>query len=183
MTAYRSARSLALFTVVALLASCDGGPQPPVSTKRSILQSYESTSYADAAKQRRFKEALEHAGVPHEIYTGDDGNQYVRWKGEDGDRVEGIKISLFGKSLPEGRHIHFGALHQEQFKEWLTANGIAFTTQQSDGKEYVIWEAADYPRLARWEHFPRDSYEKGQRLSSNPAFESGPPSAAAQRER
>src|SRR6266853_1381563 len=168
MTAYRSVCAFAGFIVVTTVASCEIGSQPPVTTKRL---SSESSSYADPEKQRRFKVALKQAVVPHEIYTGNDGREYVKWKGEDGAAVEAVKISLFGEPLPEGRHIHFGAPYQERFKKWLTDSGIPFTTRLSEGKEYVIWEAADYPQIAKWKDFPRETYEKAQQLSSNPTVE------------
>ena len=147
------------------LASCEVGPQPPVSTKRLVS---ESSTYTDAEKQARFKTALKDAGVEHEIYTGEDGREYVRWKGEDSATVERTKTQLFGEPLPQGRHIHFGEPYQDQFKKWLTDNAIPFTTRQSDGTEYVIWGAADYAKVSRWEHFPRDTYGKAPELSSNP---------------
>lgn len=169
MTADRSARSLVALLTVALLASCEVGPQPPVSTKRLVSESH---AYADAEKQTRFKSALRDAGIDHEIYTGGDGREYVRWKGEDSAAVERIQVQLFGEPLPEGRHIHFGAPHHERFKKWLTDNAIPFTTRQNDGKEYVIWKAVDYAKVSQWEHFPRDTYEKAQKPSSNPTVES-----------
>jgi hypothetical protein len=157
-------RTLAGLLAVALVAACEVESQPPISTKRLIS---ESTTYADPEKQRVFKSALKDAGVNHELYTGDDGREYVRWKGEDGAKVERIKAQLFGEPLPEGRHIHFGAPYHEWFKKWLTDNAIPFTTQQRDGKEYVIWQDADYPKVSQWEHFPRDTFTKARRLSSN----------------
>jgi hypothetical protein len=168
MTGHSSARLLAALVAVALLTSCEIGPQPPVTTKRLLSQ---STSYTDHDKQQRFKEALRQAGVSHEIYTGDDKREYVKWKGEDSATVEQIQVSLFGEPLPEGRSIHFGAPYNDRFKKWLTDSGIPFTTRLSDGKEYVIWEAADYPRVAKWEHFPRETYEKVHQLSSNPTVD------------
>jgi hypothetical protein len=150
---------------VAILASCEVGPQPPISTKRLVS---ESRTYADPAKQSRFKSALKDAVIHHEIYTGDDGREYVRWKGEDSAAVERIQVQLFGEPLPDGRHIHFGAPHHERFKKWLTDNGIPFKTRQSDGKEYIVWNAVDYPKISQWEYFPRDTFDKAQVLSSNP---------------
>lgn len=169
MTANSPAGLLAVLVVLALLTACDISPQPPVSTKRLISQ---SNSYSDPDKQHRFKDALRQAAVPHEIYTGADGREYVKWSGEHSDAVEKIQISLFGEPLPEGRSIHFGAPYNDRFKKWLTDSGIPFTTRLSDGKEYVIWAAADYPRVAKWEHFPRETYEKLHQLSSNPTVDS-----------
>jgi hypothetical protein len=157
-------RALLGVVTAALVASCEIAPQPPVSTKRLVSQSH---AYADAEKQTRLKSALKEAGIHHEIYTGDDGREYVRWKGEDSVAVQRIQVQIFGEPLPEGRHIHFGAPHHERFKKWLTDNAIAFTTRQNDGKEYVIWNAVDYAKIAQWEHFPRETYEKAQKLSSS----------------
>ena len=168
MTADRSAGALLALILSALLASCEVGPQPPVSTKRLVS---ESSTYTDPEKQTLFKAALKDAGVQHEIYTGEDGREYVRWKGKGSATVERIKTQLFGEPLPQGRHIHFGAPYQEQFKKWLTDNTIPFTTRQSDGKEYVIWGAGDYAKVSRWEHFPRDTYGKAPELSSNPTVD------------
>jgi hypothetical protein len=190
MTANRLSRILGLIIGVALASGCEVGSQPPTSSKRLVSQ---STAYADPEKQRAFKSALKDAGVHHEIYTGDDGREYVRWMGEDSATVEGIQVRLFGEALPEGRHIHFGAPYHEWFKKWLTDNSIPFTTRQRDGKEYVIWQDADYPKVSQWEHFPRDTYSKARRLSSNttphadardlPASATGSGSRAGGRER
>src|SRR5580765_6825642 len=110
MTGRRSIVALAAFAILALLSSCERVsqlPPRPVATH--------SRAYADPAKQLRFEEALKQAGVSHEVYKGDDGMEYVRWKDTDSDKVDAIEISLFGEPLPDGRHIHFGAPHQEQF--------------------------------------------------------------------
>ena len=164
MTANRQVRAFSALIAMTLVASCEIGPQPPVSTKRLVS---ESSTYTDPEKQARFKSALKDAGIKHEIYTGDDGREYIRWKGEDSATVERIKIQLFGEPLPEGRHIHFGEPYQDQFKKWLTDNAIPFTTRQSDGREYVVWDAADSAKVSQWEYFPRDTYGKAQGLSSN----------------
>ncbi len=169
MTAHRPMRILALIIAVAFASACEVGSHPPTSTKRLISQ---SVTYADSKKQRVFKSALKDAGIDHETYTGDDGREYVRWKGEDSAKVEGIQAHLFGEPLPEGRHIHFGPPYHDWFKKWLTDNSIPFTTRQREGKEYVIWQSADYPKVSRWEHFPRDTYEKLRRQSSDPPADS-----------
>jgi hypothetical protein len=114
---------------------------------------------------------LKQAGVPHEIYIGYGNREYVRWKAEDSARVHNIQVSLFGEDPPEGRSINFGAPYAERFKKWLTENRIPFTTMLSDGKEYVVWEAADYPRVSKWKDFPRETFEKAFNLSSNPTVD------------
>jgi hypothetical protein len=176
MSAKRPVRILFALVAFALVASCEVGPRTPVSTKHLV---FESSAYADPEKQSRFKSALKTAGIEHEVYTGDDGREYLRWKGEDSAKVERIKVQLFGEPLPEGRHIHFGAPHHEWFKKWLADSRIPFTTRQVDGKEYVIWEAADYARVSQWEYFPRDTYDSAQRLSSEPTSHPDPPDVSA----
>jgi hypothetical protein len=157
-------RSLVVALVLALLASCDVGTQPPVTKPRKSLH---STSYADPKEHALFKAALKDANVPHEIHTGDDGREYVRWSAEQNDSVARIDAKLFGNPLPVGRSIHFGEPLHEEFKIWLTENRISFSTQINRGSEYIVWDAADYPRIAQWGHFPRESFEMVHRLPSN----------------
>ena len=165
MTAQRLPLALGLIVGAVLVSACEVESQPPPPSKRLISQ---STAYANPESQRVFKLALKDAGIPYDIYTGDGGLEYVRWKGEDSAKVEAIQARLFGEPLPDGRHIHFGPPDHERFKTWLTANGIPFSTRQSRGKEYVIWQESDYPKVSQWEHFPRDTYNRMARgLSSN----------------
>jgi hypothetical protein len=134
---------------------------------------YHSFQYGDAEKQRRFKEGLKQANVPHELIIGPDGKEYVKWRDEDSAAVTAVQVSLFGEPLPLGRSIHFGAPYQAQFKKWLKETGIPFKTQMSEGKEYIVWEAADYPRVSQWKHFPREIYGRAMEGASNPAVAPG----------
>lgn len=88
MTVDRLLRILGLIIGTALVSGCEVGPQPPTSGKRLVSQ---STTCADPGKQRAFRPALKNAGVPHEIYTGDDGREYVRC----------IRAQLFGAPYQE----------------------------------------------------------------------------------
>lgn len=146
-----------------MLASCDSkSPEPVVDKTHTVTH---ASSYTDPAKQQRFKEALTAAGIRFETMTKD-GAAYAQWSGEDNSKVEDIKHRLFGPPPPDGRSIHFNEPYQTQFKQWLAEKGIGHKTAYSDGKEHVVWETADYERVAEWEHFPRESFEKANTLSS-----------------
>lgn len=168
MTPSRLVRAIATLAVALSLVACDLTPSPTVTKTAS----FESISYADPEKQRKLKEGLKQANVPHELITRD-GKEYVQWRSEDGAAVKAVQVALFGEPLPLGRSIHFGAPYHAQFKKWLKDNGIPFRTQLSEGKEYVVWEAADYPRVSQWEHFPREIYGRALEGSPNPAAETG----------
>jgi hypothetical protein len=162
-------RAIPILALALALAACDRGP-PPEAKKTSM---YHSFQYGDAEKQRRFKEGLKQANVPHELIIGPDGKEYVKWRDEDSAAVTAVQVSLFGEPLPLGRSIHFGAPYQAQFKKWLKETGIPFKTQMSEGKEYIVWEAADYPRVSQWKHFPREIYGRAMEGASNPAVAPG----------
>jgi hypothetical protein len=164
MTAKAFVRSTLLITGALLLAGCE------YQSERTSRLISESVSHTDPEKQSRFKEALKREAVPYEIYTGDDGREYVKWGGADSAKVKQIDIALFGEPLPEGRSIHFGGARHEEFKNWLKENGIRFETRISDGKEYVIWSAADYSKVAAWKNFPKH-YLQHFPLSSNPTVD------------
>lgn len=165
MIPFRLPRAIAILALALFLAACDLNP-PPASKKTAT---FHSISYADAEKQRRFKEGLKQANVPHELFTGTGGKEYVKWRDEDSAAVRAVEVSLFGEPLPLGRSIHFGQPYHAQFKKWLKDGGIAFKTQMSEGKEYVVWEAADYPRVSQWKHFPREIYGKAFEEPTSPA--------------
>jgi hypothetical protein len=169
MTAQGTVRALILLgAFIGIGAGCDYQTGPPV-TKSSRLVS-QSVSHTDPDKQLRFKEALRSAGVPHEIHIGEDGREYVRWRGEHSDTVAKIELSLFGEPLPEGRSIHFGGEMNDKFKKWLKENNIAFETRMAHGKEFVIWAASDYPKIVTWQYFPKH-YVQHFPPSSNPTVD------------
>ncbi len=158
--------------IMVALYGCDSQQSSRIVEQRLVS---ESISYTDARQQQQFKQALKDAGIPHEIHTETDGKEYVEWKASDKKSVETIQISLFGAPLPQGRHIHFGGKQNEQFKSWLDANSISFKTQLDQGKEYIIWEEVDSPRVTKWEHFP-SYYWQMSTPSSNPALQGTPAS-------
>ena len=145
-------RALILLAAASVCAACDHQSQPPVTKSSRLISG--SVSHTDPAKQARLKEALKNAGVPYETVTRNDG-EYVQWRGEDDAKVKQISALLFGEPIPEGRSIHFSGETNDRFKHWLKENDIAFETQMSDGREFVIWAAADYPRIVTWEYFPK----------------------------
>jgi hypothetical protein len=158
--------------ITVALYGCDSQQSSRIVDQRLVS---ESISYTDAGQQQQFKQALKEADVPHEIHTGTDGKEFIEWKASDKESVEKIQNSLFGAPLPQGRHIHFDGKQNEQFKSWLEANSIPFKTQWEQGKEYIIWEDVDSPRVAKWEHFP-SYYWPRSTPSSNPALQGTPTS-------
>ena len=119
-------------------------------------------------KHQKFKHALLNAGVPHDVYVGDYGIEYVRWKGADNEAVEQVQASLFGAPLPSGRNISFDDKTQEQFKLWLAENEVPFTTHTRDGKEFIAWEAADTQKVEGWKYFPKLAPEPNQSVRDFP---------------
>lgn len=153
-----------VFIVTSLmLAGC--GLQGAEEPKKSSSVTTHSTTRADPEKQRQFIEALKSAGISHELLLGDDGKQYVKWRGEDNAAVQKVEVALFGELVPVGRSIHFDGTMNDEFKSWLVTNGIAFETRMSYGREYVIWSAADHERVKNWKHFPK-SYDEASRSIS-----------------
>lgn len=120
-----------------VLAGCEPETHPTEVAASSTLVE-ESTNYADPTEQQQFKEALKSAGVAH-VFKMRDGKEYISWKASENEAVARIEASLFGPPLPSGRNFSAGAQRQGEFKAWLTANGIPFTTQVSRGREYVVW--------------------------------------------
>jgi hypothetical protein len=156
-------RTLFFIATTLMLAGC--GLQPAEEVKKSSRVTTHTITRADPEKQRQFIEALKSAGISHELITGDDGKQYVKWRGEDNAAVKKVEVALFGEPIPEERSIHFDGTMNDEFKSWLAANSIAFETRMSDGREYVIWSADDYSKIKTWKHFPKSYVEQLQ--SSN----------------
>ena len=146
-----------------VFAGCDKGPEQRLSREVLIRG---NTSYADPIEQKHFREALASASIPHEVSVWPDGREYVSWAGDQDAAVQKVKDQLFGEPLPTGRHIRFSGELGDQFKAWLTANGIPFKIVVSRGKEYVVWEAQDSPRVAKWPHFP-EHYRPGAQIDSD----------------
>lgn len=170
------AKILTSIAAAALIIGCDSNERQ--SKSYSEVVTYSETS-PDKARQQQFKDALNKAAVPYETYRDEKGNERLKWQGENNDAVERVRISLFGPLPPAGRSIGFDARYQDQFKKFLDSNRIPYKTAMSYGKEYVIWEAHDYARIASWEHFPRESFEKQQMikdpLPTNPNLPSSAP--------
>jgi len=161
MTARRPGLALLVLMSSLLVASCDRDPQADAKSKKTFL---ESVMYEDPGKQAAFKSALKDAGIEYSTYVGKDGHEYVQWSSDHRDDVNRIIRRISGEPLPEGRHVRFGPPHHEMFKKWLTNNAIPFTTQLSDGEEYIVWKQEDYPRVSQWKHFPRTVFEKSRKL-------------------
>ena len=121
MTQKRSSLLAVGLVGAAFLAACDKPPQQS-SVKEILVRS--STAYADPADQKQFRDALASASIPHDVFTGPDGKEYIGWAGDQDAAVQKITVQLFGDPLPTGRHIHFSGEYGEQFKSWLTTNGI-----------------------------------------------------------
>lgn len=132
--------------------ACEPTPSTKeVSTSNTLVE--ESAYYADSTEQQQFKEALKKAGVEHAIMMRD-GKEYISWKPSEHESVARIRASLFGSPLPSGRNLSFDARRQDEFKAWLTANGIPFTTQVSRGREHVVWEDKYTQRVSSSPFFP-----------------------------
>lgn len=164
MKADRTLRALALVLAVGLTTACGMGTEPTVSTTSAS----ESIRYDDLGEHARFKAALKDAKVSHELSVAIDGKEYVRWKSEDNATVARITAQLFGEPLAPGRSLFLAEPRHEEFKRWLADNGISFATRVNRGREYVVWEDADYDRVAQWKHFPREQVDMVRRLSSKP---------------
>jgi len=164
MTADRTVGALTLVLAVGLTTACDTSTEPTVSTASAS----EAIRYDDPNEYARFKDALRDAKVPHELFVAIDGKEYVRWKSKDSATVARVTTQLFGEPLAPGRSLYLAEPRHKEFKNWLADNGIPFETQVNRGKEYVVWEDADYGRVAKWEHFPREQVDMVRRLSSNP---------------
>jgi hypothetical protein len=163
-----------IFGIMAALHGCDSQQSPRIVEQRLVT---ESTSYSDAVQQQQFKQALKDAGIQYEIHVGTDGKEYVEWKAADKDSVEKIQNSLFGAPLPQGRHINFDVKTNEQFKSWLKANNIPYKTQLNEGKEFIVWEEVDSPKVAKWEYFP-SYYWQMSTSSPTPTVKRDAPEAA-----
>jgi hypothetical protein len=146
-----------------VLVGCEPETRPREVAASSTLVE-ESTNYADPTEQQQFKEALKNAGVAHVIKMRD-GKEYISWKASEHEAVARIEASLFGPPLPSGRHLSAGAQRQGEFKAWLTANEIPFTTQVSRGREYVVW-GEEYTQKVNNSPFFSPAMQ-----SPNPSFE------------
>jgi hypothetical protein len=117
------------------------------STYSSVIT---SIRYEDPREHQMFREALERAQVPVTVERRD-GKDYFTWPREHDAAVTQIASNLFGDTPPRGRSISMQPKEElEEFKNWLRANDIRFTTQISHGREFVVWEAADTARVERW---------------------------------
>jgi hypothetical protein len=114
-----------------------------------------SLSYSD--EQEQLKGALAAAGVPFTIEI-ENGKEFIRWDAEDAGRARAVSEAIFGPDPPEGRSISYDSERQEQFKAWLSANGIPFTTIVNRDREYVVWEESASSQVEAWPYLP-DSFK------------------------
>lgn len=135
--------------IVLALVLASAGCHRPVDTESRTLT--ESVSYSNAEDQERFKQALSDAGIPFDVVVAQRNQEFVRWDASYTKAVERIEDSIF---LPSGRSISFDVATQSRFKSWLERSGIPYRTMIEDGREYIVWEAADAERVRSWEEFP-----------------------------
>jgi hypothetical protein len=143
-----------LIVSVGVLSALTACTKEPEHVPRAGELVRRSVTYPDPAEQKLFRDALASASIPYELTMGPDGKEYVAWAGDQDSAVEAVKVRLFGEDLPTGRNIRFSGEYGDQFKTWLTANAIPFRIVTKHGKEYVVWEDQDSPRVAKWPHFP-----------------------------
>lgn len=138
-------RSAVLLAWLALAACGPDVPPAPVVKTGSI-----SRSLTDPAEMQAFKDALTAAKVPYEVVRQDDGLEYAKYDLAYEAAGEAISDKLFGKPLPNGRHLG----HSSDFEDWLRANGIPFATQLRRGHTYIVWADADSARVKAYPRFP-----------------------------
>ncbi len=145
----RKRSPLCLLLAFVLVACVPPTQTMEVSVSCALVK--ESRHYADPMEQRQFKEALKKAGVEHVVVMRH-GKEFISWKAREHEAIARIDASLFGPPLPSGRNLSTGTLRRGEFKAWLTANGIYFTTQINRGREYVVWGEKRTPRGSTIRH-------------------------------
>jgi len=113
----------------------------------------------DGATRARFEEALKAASLPYDVAHPDESGGGIIFEahGSTCDAFDQLRLAIVGPDLPNGRHIHFDAARQAQFKGWLETHNIPFEIRVRDGEEYVVWKAEDAGRVTSWPFFPRNN--------------------------
>jgi hypothetical protein len=124
-------------------------PSDPAKERKLVSESY---SFSDPAKQERLKRELAAAGVPFTTETFE-GQEHISWEARYAPQANAVRTAVLGPDLPQGRHIAYDAEGQAKFKQWLTQNGIPYSTLEKDGREYVVWEDNVDDKVRAW-HLP-----------------------------
>jgi hypothetical protein len=150
------ATAAALCACVTLVA-CDIRVPGTTTTTTTITSQTCMHRVNDPAARARYEEALAAQSVEFELVDPADGHGgvFIRAHDADCEKLSAIRLAIEGPDLPNGRHMAFDPRTQVEFTAWLTEQGIPYETRVRDGREYVIWAAADTDRVVRWRHFPR----------------------------
>jgi hypothetical protein len=174
-----------LFVYLSILAAAVAGCEAREPAREIVVHSsaavVESARYEDPLEQEQFVAALKQAGIPF-VITQLRGKDYVKWDPNRESDVLRIQTALFGAELPDGRNLASSGPAQQEFKDWLAARQIPYTTQVSRGREYVVWDAQYTRQVSEWKYFPPTTGA----AASNSSIErtaTGKPASAAHVER
>jgi len=142
---YRRARVMALF-VLSVVLGCERTEEPlPVATH--------SVSYANPANQEQLAAELTKANVPYDVVF-ERGREQLRVAETHLAAFTAVQERLFGPELPSGRNLRLDPERQQQFKLWLSGNGIPFKEVAKPDGNYIVWEATDDKSVRSWVQFP-----------------------------
>jgi hypothetical protein len=142
-----------VFVAAALLIACSPKRPPELHASES-----ESIWIPDPSAREEFKQGLATKNIPFAVRTVD-GKELVVFGRMKPDELAAIETQ-FKEYLPPDHGISFDSQTQQEFKEWLTSNGIPFRTSNSNGQEFVHWNSDLDAKVFMWPKMPKEAFDR-----------------------